>query len=240
MKNSCPTGLSIVVLLLNLVPFGTDIAQASPSTTVTKTEDHHHSHKHGYSRSFDDAEKWSKKFDDPARNSWQKPDEVIEKLGIRSGDKIADIGAGTGYFSLRIAKAHPLAMVYAVDVADSMVAYLNKKTKQLDLPNHKPIKASAHNLNLPDKVSLVLVVDTYHHIDDRVTYFASLRKRLRPNAKVAIIDFTAESPEGPPKEHRIAPAEMKEEMQEAGYALAQEIPLLPNQYFLIFKPARKN
>lgn len=207
---------------------------------MTKSESHQHSHKHGYSRRFDDAEKWSKKFDDPARDAWQKPDEVIRRLEIGGSDKIADIGAGTGYFSLRIAKTYPSATVYAIDVADSMVAYLSKKTKQLALPNHKPIKASAHNFTLPAKVNLVLVVDTYHHIDDRVTYFASLRKQLLPNAKVAIIDFTAESPEGPPKEHRITPAEMKEEMHKAGYVLAQNIFLLPNQYFLIFKRAGKS
>jgi cyclopropane fatty-acyl-phospholipid synthase-like methyltransferase len=207
---------------------------------MTKTESDHHSHQHGYHHRFDDIERWTKKFDDPARDQWQKPNEVIEKLHIEATDKVADIGAGTGYFSLRIAQKYPAATVYAADVEDSMVAYLRKQTKQRALPNHMPIKVSAHEPNLPDKVNLVLFVDTCHHIDDRTDYFATLKKRLLPDGRVAIIDFTENSPEGPPREHRIPPADMKTAMREAGYVLDQEISLLPNQYFLIFKPDGSN
>ncbi|SRR5579875_32715 len=195
-----------------------------------------HASKQGYHHSFADAQQWVKKFDDPTRAKWQKPDEVIKVLNIGATDKIADIGAGTGYFSLRIAKAYPNTTVYAADVEPSMIAYLKAQTKKESLPNHVPVKVLANKAKLPSKVNLVMVVDTYHHIDDRVAYFDALRKQLLPNGRVAIIDFTAESPEGPPPEHRISKADLEDEMEKAGFSLNQDISLLPYQYFLIFKP----
>lgn len=219
----------------------TDRPQAAQAESAATTDvSPHHAHKHGYHRRFEGAEQWSKKFDDPARDKWQMPDEVIRELKIGATDSIADIGAGTGYFSLRIARAYPTATVYAADVETGMIEYLKKQSVQRSLPNHKPIRVSPHSLNLPARVNLVLVVDTYHHIDDRSSYFAAVRKRLLPDGRVAIIDFTADSPEGPPREHRISPSEMKEEMRKAGYALDQDITLLPYQYFLIFKPSSAN
>lgn len=193
--------------------------------------------KQGFHRNFDDAEKWSKKFDDPARDKWQKPDEVIKALKIGPTDKIADIGAGTGYFSLRIAETYPAATVYAADVAPGMVEYLKRQTAKKSLANHKPVTIPADKPELPGLVDVVLIVDTYHHIDDRITYFEALRKQLLPNGRVAIIDFTAESPEGPPAEYRMSKDRVQDEMRKAGYALDQDMQLLPYQYFLIFKPA---
>lgn len=195
--------------------------------------------KQGYHHSFAGAEKWVKKFDDPARAKWQKPDEVIKALNIGATDKIADIGAGTGYFSLRIAKAYPHAKVYAGDVEPTMITYLKDETKKEALPNHVAVKVSDNKVKLPTKVNLVMVVDTYHHIDDRVAYFDALKKQLLPNGRIAIIDFTAESPEGPPPEHRISKADLEDEMKKAGYVPLQDISILPYQYFLIFKPETK-
>lgn len=195
-----------------------------------------HASKQGYHHSFAGAQRWVKKFDDPARAQWQKPDQVIKALNIGATDKIADIGAGTGYFSLRIAKAYPHATVYAVDVEPSMITYLKEQTERESLPNHVAVKVPANKAKLPNKVNMVIVVDTYHHIDDRVAYFDGLRKQLLPNSRIAIIDFTAQSPEGPPPEHRITKPDLEDEMKKAGYSLNQDISLLPYQYFLIFKP----
>lgn len=191
--------------------------------------------KHGYHHRFNDAQKWVKKFDDPARDSWQKPEAVILALNIRNNDRIADIGAGTGYFSLRIARAYPSVTVYAADVEPDMIAYMKEQTRKELLPNHKPEKVKPNKIHLPRKVNVILVVDTYHHIDDRIKYFSALKKQLRRNGKIAIIDFTADSPEGPPPEHRISKDDLKSEMSSAGYEVAEDIALLPNQYFLIFK-----
>ncbi len=210
--------------------------QVAHATSPPNQDDRsmHHS-KHGYHRRFDNIEKWVQKFDDPKRDKWQKPDEVIKALNIGANDKIVDIGAGTGYFSLRIAKAHPSATVYAADIEPNMVAHLKQRSKQMLLRNHVAIKVGVSKVRLPDKVNLVLIVDTYHHIDDRVSYFGALKKQLAENARIAIIDFTAESPEGPPPEHRISKQDLENEMKHAGYKLDQDISLLPNQYFLMFK-----
>jgi ubiquinone/menaquinone biosynthesis C-methylase UbiE len=196
-----------------------------------------HAGKHGYHHSFAGAEQWSKKFDDPARDKWQRPEATIKALRINTQDKIVDLGAGTGYFSLRIAKAYPHATIYAADVEPSMIEYLHKQSEKLRLPNHLPVKVPANKVDLPTKVNLVLVVDTYHHIDDRITYFGALREQLMPDGRVVVIDFTAQSPEGPPPKHRISKADLQDEMKQAGYTLDQDITLLPYQYFLIFKPA---
>ncbi len=199
----------------------------------------HGKHKKAYHHSFADIEKWVKKFDDPERDKWQKPDEVIRDLQIGEKDKLIDIGAGTGYFSLRIAKAYPQATIYAADVESSMVNYLNKQSKEKSLPNHIGIKIPTNKAKFPGKVNLVLVVDTYHHIDNRIFYFRALKNKLLPGGRVAIIDFTKESPEGPPVSHRFSKEELVKEMSEAGYKLSRETSL-PYQYFLIFETEEKH
>ena len=98
-----------------------------------------------------------------------------------------------------------------------------------------PILASAESANLPEPVDLVLVVDTYHHIDDRVAYFSRLKASLRPNGRLAVVDFTAASPEGPPRDHRIPSEQVTSELEAAGYSLVATHTFLPRQYFLVFQ-----
>ncbi len=237
--NPIHTANRIVLSLLALLIDGCTTAQTQRAEAAppTATDDHHsHDKKHGYHHNFSDTEKWIKKFEDPARDKWQQPDKTIEALDIHADDKILDIGAGTGYFSLRIAKAYPQAKIYAADVEPNMIQYLRREGKKRSLANHFPLKVSGKKIKVPVKVNLILVVDTYHHIDDRIAYFSALQKQLLSNGRLAIIDFTPESPEGPPPEHRISKTNLEQEMNEAGYKLDKEITLLPYQYFLIFRP----
>ena len=183
---------------------------------------------------FDDAAKWSKVFDDPARDAWQKPAEVIRALQLRPQDAVADIGSGTGYFAVRLARALPQGNVVGADVEPDMVRYLNERAGKERLANLRSILAAGDRPNLPAPVDLVLVVDTYHHIARRELYFTKLKESLRPGGRVAIIDFTPDSPIGPPVRHRIAPGKVAEEMALAGYRLAEQHDFLPNQYFLVF------
>lgn len=194
----------------------------------------HHS-KHGYHHSFSDIEASIKRFDDPQRTIWQKPDDVVKVLKLNSNDSIVDIGAGTGYFSLRMAKACLGCTVYAADVEPSMIEYLKEQSQKQGLSNHKAVLIPTNKAKLPAKVDLVLVVNTYHHIDDRIKYFHGLQKLLNPSGRIAIIDFTHDSPEGPPAEHRISKESLEAEMKKAGFTLNQDIDLLPYQYFLVFK-----
>ena len=188
-----------------------------------------------FHRRFDDAEKWAKEFDKPERDSWQKPEEVIDALHLDRAASVADVGAGTGYFSVKIAKRIPDGKIFAADVEPDMVRYLGERVGSAHVANLLPVKASADAANLPEPVDLILVVDTYHHIGNRVPYFSKLKSSLRPGGRLAIIDFKADSPIGPPVEHRIPPEKVGEELAAAGYTLDQTHNFLPRQYFLVFK-----
>jgi cyclopropane fatty-acyl-phospholipid synthase-like methyltransferase len=189
-----------------------------------------------YHRRFEDAEHWARVFDDPARDAWQKPEAVISALTLAPSARVADLGAGTGYFAVRIARRVPEGRVYAVDIESDMVRHLGERATREGLANLTPVLATPDEPRIPEPVDLVLVVDTYHHIADRVTYFRRLSESLRPGGRLAIIDFTPESPIGPPAEHRIPPEAVAQELAQAGYAKVQALALLPNQYFLVFEP----
>jgi SAM-dependent methyltransferase len=117
-----------------------------------------------------------------------------------------------------------------------MVKYLGERAQKSGLKNLTPVQGAPADPKLPEKVDLVLMVDVYHHIDQRTAYFRKLASALKPGGTIAIVDFTLESPVGPPPASRIAASEVKAEMTSAGYALAAEHAFLPNQYFLMFKP----
>ena len=184
----------------------------------------------GFHRRFDDAEKWAKEFDNPERDAWQKPEEVLDALHLQPTSLVADIGAGTGYFSVRIAKRVPEGKIFAADVEPDMVRYLGARAEHEHLANLTPVQARTDATNLPEPVDLILVVDTYHHIDDRIRYFAALQSSLRPGGRLVIIDFKADSPNGPPAQHRISPERVGEEL-----AAVEKFEFLPRQYGLIFR-----
>lgn len=185
---------------------------------------------------FGDAEKWARVFDDPARDAWQKPHEVIRALKLAPGAAVADIGSGTGYFSVRFAHMLPQGRVYGVDLEPDMVKYLAARAKKEGLANLTSVAGAPDDPRLPAPVDLAILVDVYHHIDNREGYFRKLRGSIKPGGRIAIIDFRADAPMGPPKHARIAPERVKAELRQAGYALTEEHAFLPHQYFLIFKP----
>ncbi len=182
-----------------------------------------------------DPKESAKSFDDPARDAWQMPDRVIAALGLKPGQSVADIGAGTGYFSVRLAKSAVTPNVYAVDIEPSMVTYLRERAAKEKLKNIVPVQAAADTPNLPEPVDVILIVDTYHHIGDRETYFRKLARSLKPGGRIAIIDFKPDSPEGPPKEFRFSVEKFQSEMGKAGYRLTARHDFLPRQNYLVFE-----
>ena len=191
---------------------------------------------HG-NHSFSGAERWARVFDDPARDKWQKPHEVIGALKLAPDAAVADIGSGTGYFAVRFAHMLSKGRVYGVDLEPDMVKYLGERAKKENLANLAAVAGAADDPRIPAPVDLVILVDVYHHIDQRADYFRKLRASLKPGGRIAVIDFRMSSASGPPPSARIAPERVKAEMKSAGYALAEEHGFLPNQYFLIFRPA---
>ncbi len=186
---------------------------------------------------FRDAQRWAQVFDDPERDAWQKPSEVIDALNLAPDAVIADIGAGTGYFAVRLASRVPGGRVYGVDLESDMVRYLAERARREGLANVVAVQGTADDPRLPEKVDLVLMVDVFHHIGERERYFRNLRDSLEPGGRIAIIDFRPESPVGPPVAARIAAQRVSAELDAAGYRLAGQHDFLPNQYFLVFQPA---
>jgi cyclopropane fatty-acyl-phospholipid synthase-like methyltransferase len=184
--------------------------------------------------SFADVERYSKTFDDPARDAWQMPDRVIAALQLKPGQAVADIGAGTGYFTVRLARSAASPKVYAVDIEPAMVQHLQHRAMQEGLKNVIAVKAAADRTNLPEPVDVALIVDTYHHIPNRVAYFTALKSGLRPGGRVAIVDFKKGSPDGPPEEFRFTPDQITAEMAQAGFRLQTRHDFLPRQMFLIY------
>lgn len=187
---------------------------------------------------FEDVEHWVGVFDDPERVQWQKPAEVVAALKIPPGSTVADLGAGTGYFSRHLAAAvGEHGTVFAVDIEPRLVAYIRDRAERERTANVVPVLASADNPRLPrHAVDVVLIVDTYHHLNDRIRYLQRLARVLTPRGRVVVIDWhKRELPEGPPVEHKLAREQVVDELTAAGYQLAGEHQILPYQYFLSFR-----
>jgi predicted methyltransferase len=206
-------------------------AAACLAGTATAQSPDSHQHR------FSDAERWAHVFDDPKRDAWQKPHQVIQALALKPDAVVADIGAGTGYFAARLARMLPSGKVYAVDVEPDMVKYLAERATKEKLANLVALAGTADDARLPEKADVILLVDVYHHIDRRDRYFRRLRESLKPGGRLAVIDFRMDSPAGPPRSARIAPERVVAELKAAGYSLSQEHDFLPRQYFLVFRPA---
>ena len=188
---------------------------------------------------FADVTHWVDVFDDSSRAAWQKPAELVAALDIRPGQMVADIGAGTGYFNRYFAQAvGDSGRVFAADLEPGLIAHMKERARAEGTRQVEPILASVDDAHLPPNLDLVFLCNTYHHIDGRRAYFDQLRARLRADGRLAIVDFKpGDLPVGPPPDHKLAPAQVAAELDEAGYVLADSLDLLPYQYVLIFRPA---
>src|SRR5438105_9264987 len=139
--------------------------------------------------SFGDAEKWAQVFDDPERDAWQKPHQVILALALDPDAAVADLGAGTGYFAARLANMLPTATVYAVDTEPAMVKYLGERARREGLGNLRPVTATPEHARLPARVDLILLVDVYHHVEDREKYLRRLVAPPKHRGRIAVIDY---------------------------------------------------
>ena len=186
---------------------------------------------------FDRAEAWAQRFDAASRDAWQKPEEVIEALNLPRNAKVADLGSGTGYFAVRLARAVPDGVVYGLDSEPDMTRYLAERARREGLSQLQALTVSPEAPSLPEKVDLVLCVNTWHHVPNRQTYLDRLRLFLAPNARVVVIDFTLDAPEGPPRDMRLSAHQVQKEFEAKGFFLKSQMDFLPRQYGLSFVAA---
>ncbi len=193
---------------------------------------------HEMHRLHQDPKAYIAMLDDPGRDAYQKPHEVLTALDLKAGEIIADIGAGSGYFTFRLARhIGDTGRVYAVDVNPDLVVHLNRRVRELQLTNVVTILSTPDDPLLRDaSIDRFFICDTWHHIADHARYLALLKKMLKPGGQIVMIDFKkAQTPIGPPMEMRIARDDLLEEMEANGFRLLREHTFLPHQYFLVFQ-----
>jgi ubiquinone/menaquinone biosynthesis C-methylase UbiE len=197
-------------------------------------------HQHVPGHSFEDTDRWVAEFENAERDRIQKPDEVVAALKLRSTDRVADIGAGTGYFTRRFARVATEGTVFAVDLEPNMLRYVAKRARAEGQKNIVPVLALPDSPMLPPgSVDVIFICNTIHHIENRDAYYQILRESLSPGGRLAIVDFRkdAKLEEGPPPEMRLDRRELERELSQAGFRLVEEHEFLPHQYFVVFSPS---
>jgi SAM-dependent methyltransferase len=176
----------------------------------------------------------------PDRAAWQKPDEVVAALGLAPGQVACDIGAGPGYFTLRLARAvGPAGRVYGVDVEPAMLAALRDRLAAAGLRQVTPVLALGDDALLPAATcDVVLVVNTYHHFQDGPAYLRKLAAVLRPGGRIVDVDFhKRETGVGPAVAHRVSREAFLADAAAAGLSVQREETFLPHQYLVVLAPA---
>jgi ubiquinone/menaquinone biosynthesis C-methylase UbiE len=167
------------------------------------------------------------------RDDWQQPERVVAALGLEAGDHVADLGAGGGYFTFRLARAvGPGGRVYAVDVDEGMLEHIRERAQAEGFANVEPVLAVADDSGLPPaSTDLVFVSNTWHHLPEPRTYFARLAERLRPGGRVAVVELREG---GFPPGHHTAPEAIRADLEAAGYHRVAAYDFLDRQSFQIF------
>jgi ubiquinone/menaquinone biosynthesis C-methylase UbiE len=175
--------------------------------------------------------------EDPKRDQYQKPHEVLMALGLKESETIADIGAGSGYFAFRFARhVGDKGHVYAVDVSPDMILHMNRRIRDLGLNNVTTVLSAPDDPLLKDaSIDRFFICETWHHIQNQAGYLALMKRMLKPGGQIIMIDFHKKDlPVGPPAEMKISREDLIREMESNGFHLAKEYTFLPYQYFLVF------
>jgi len=219
--------LSLLLILLMALP------SAVHAQDAVKRDDHQMHRLHNDPKAYIGA------LEDPKRDAYQKPHEVIHALNLKSGEVIADIGAGSGYFTFQLARhVGDKGKVYAVDVSPEMILHINRRIRELKANNVVTLLADPDDPLLPDRsVNRFFFSDSWHHIENQSKYLSLMKRMLKPSGEVVMIDFhKKELPVGPPMQMKIAREDLIKQLDANGYRLTKEHSFLPYQYFLVFVP----
>ena len=203
--------------------------------TLQGQEHSHQKNKANHHMNQMDFDALTRRFESPERDAYQQPEKVLEYLGEVSGQTIMDIGSGTGYFSFRLVEAG--ARVIAADVDERFQQYIRIKRDSLGIPETtlslRKIPYDDPGLE-PEEVDKVIIVNTYHHIEDRKAYFSKVLTGLKPGGALIVIDYVKrEIPVGPPSGMKMTSETVVEELRAAGFMeIETNTELLPYQYII--------
>jgi ubiquinone/menaquinone biosynthesis C-methylase UbiE len=193
---------------------------------LTQVEHQHHPPRN--------AGEYAKVLENPRRDAWQKPQDVITALKLRPDEAIADIGSGTGYFARRFAMH--AGKVYAVDIDPKLLEMSVKGAP----PNLVTVHAAQDDPKLPDRsVDTIFFCNVLHHISNRAAYYKKLDAALKPAGRIVMMDFYKKPlPVGPPVSEKLSEEEVMGEMKAAGFVKTSSFDFLPHQYFMVFERAQ--
>jgi arsenite methyltransferase len=181
---------------------------------------------------FADAGALTSALDDPARDAWQRPEDVLRAMELAPTMSVADVGAGTGYFAVRLARAVPAGEVTATDIEPNMVRFVNERARE-GLPNLRAILATQSGSGLArESVDRILVVHVWHHLPDRGAFARDLCAALRPDGRLFVVDFAVAARRGPPPSIRVAPESIIAELEAAGLTAMVSAVAVPDQYIV--------
>jgi ubiquinone/menaquinone biosynthesis C-methylase UbiE len=220
--NLIPLSLAVFILALSV---------ASQSAVPQNEHEMHRLHS--------DPKAYIGALEDPKRDAYQKPQEVMTALGIKPGEVIADIGAGSGYFTFRLAHhVGDKGKVYAVDVSPEMILHINRRIRELKVSKVVSVLSDPDDPLLPDhSIDRFFFSESWHHIENHAKYLALTKRILKPAGQIVMIDFQKKDlPVGPPLQMKIAREDVIKELESHGFRLTKEYTFLPYQYFLNFTP----
>src|SRR5215468_3376761 len=192
-------------------------------------------HPHGQSRVNRTADEYIKLLESESRIGGLQVTKVVETLKVKPGDRVCDLGSGSGLFTRPLAqKAGAKGAVYAVDVDAELLKHVERTAKEQKLTNIKPILASETDPKLPEPVDLITIFDTMHHIGNRGEYLKGLKKYLKPGGRVAVIDFSRDWPAGHEKMVYTV-SDLDGWMTAAGFKRVEQHDFLDNNFFVIYK-----
>ncbi|CAN5673910.1 hypothetical protein BH09MYX1_BH09MYX1_27790 [soil metagenome] len=193
----------------------------------------HHGHAPGGAHAFADADALTKVLDDPARDAWQRPDDVLRAMVLEPGMIVADVGAGTGYFAVRLARAVPRGEVVATDLGADMVRFLNERARREGLSNLRAVEASPTGSGLgASSVDRVLVVHVWHHLASHADHARDLAAALRIGGRLFVVEFSLTAERGPPAGMRVAPQAVIAVLEGAGLHAELSSIAIPDQYIV--------
>jgi ubiquinone/menaquinone biosynthesis C-methylase UbiE len=173
----------------------------------------------------------------PDREEWQQPIRIMDVLGIGDGSVVADLGAGSGWFTIRLAsRVGPNGIVFAEDIQRPMIRAINVRVESLGIKNVRTVLGTQSDAALPQPVDAVLVVDSYHEWEQPVPLLRNVARSLKPSGRIGIVNFTKEGGgPGPPMEERVDPERVISDAQAAGLKLRSRETFLRYQYLLVFE-----